>query len=304
MLADLLVIQLRTQKLSNLSDRLSQTLRDFVAPKNFDAGNPSAFSRVAKYNKYNYNKELIAADQLAGELYREMITNDRSSGKHIMHNTQAVLHIEAVAPILKFQSSNVKSALVRDICELSEGAAYSSKKLKILTALGPHLDAFDAPDRQILVTQAVQLAKNNHGNHSTWDAITAMGGYLKEKAPYELGAAGLGPLMDSQPDLRQRLDSIGNANENSAVAVGNQDSISRQNQNNTDIAELSKTFDTIRNHPGGAPVERFGDVARGIATRSEFVEQEYLKSTREMPNQPDPRRELMNSERDPSGRGL
>ncbi len=131
--------------------------------------------------------------------------------------------MEAIAPILKFQPSDVKSRLVRDICELARGAAYSAKKVKSLAALGPHLDAFDAEDRQTLISQAVQLAKNNSGNHSTWDAITAMGGYLKEGAPHELDPLGLGPLMDSRPELRQRLeDSIKSTNENSARTVGDQ----------------------------------------------------------------------------------
>ncbi|WP_156436765.1 hypothetical protein [Sinorhizobium sp. Sb3] len=213
--------------------------------------------------------------------------------------------MEAIAPILKFQPSDVKSRLIRDICELSRGVAYSAKKVKSLAALGPHLDAFDAEDRQTLISQAVQLAKNNNGNHSTWDAITAMGGYLKEGAPHELDPLGLGPLMDSRPELRQRLeDSIKSTNENSARTVGDQNNVSRRNQNNADIAELSATFDTIRKTPGRASVERYGDVARGIATRYEFAGQELMKSTREMPSKPDPRRELMNSERESSGRGL
>lgn len=289
----------------------SKTLRDFVAEENFDAGNPSASSRVAKYSYYN--KELIEAGQLARELYRE-VTVSRYYGNHLIKDApDAVDRMEAMAPILKFQPSDVKSRLVRDICELSRGAAYSAKKVKSLAALGPHLDAFDAEDRQTLISQTVQLAKNNNGNHSTWDAITAMGGYLKERAPHELGPLGLGPLMDSRPELRQRLeDSIRSTNENSARTVGDQNNVSRQNQNNTDIAELSRTFDTIRKSPGGAPVERYGVVARGIATRYEFAGQELMKSTRElmkstreMPNQPDPRQELMNSRREErSGRGL
>ncbi|MBY5775300.1 hypothetical protein HFN63_35800 [Rhizobium leguminosarum] len=280
----------------------SKTLRDFVVGENFDAGNPSASSRVAKYNYYN--KELIGAVQLARELYREVI-GSRYYGYLIKHAPDAVDRMEATAPILKFQPSDVKSRLVREICGLSEGVAYSAKKVKMLAALGPHLDAFNPEDQQTLVRQAVQLAKNNNGNHSTWDAITAMGGYLKERAPHELGPLGLGPLMDSRPELRQRLeDSIRSANENSAVAVGDQNSVSRPNQNKTDIAELSGTFGTIQKTPGGAPVERYGDVARGIATRYEFAEQELMKSAREMPSKPDPRRELLNSERERSGRVL
>lgn len=218
----------------------SKALRDFVAEENFDPGNPSASSRVAKYSYYN--KELIEAGQLARKLYQE-VTVSRYYGNHLIkHAPDAVGRIEAMAPILKFQPSDVKSRLVRDICELSEGAAYSARKVKSLTALGPHLDAFDAEDRQTLISQAAQLAKNNNGNHSTWDAITAMGGYLKERAPQELGPLGLGPLMDSRPELRQRLeDSIGSAHKNSAVvAVGDQNSVSRQNQNNTGSCHINR----------------------------------------------------------------
>lgn len=205
---------------------------------------------MAKYSYYN--KELIEAGQLARELYRE-VTVSRYYGNHLIkHAPDAVERMEAIAPILKFQPSDVKSRLVRDICELSRGVAYSAKKVKSLAALGPHLDAFDAEDRQTLISQAVQLAKNNNGNHSTWDAITAMGGYLKEGAPHELDPLGLGPLMDSRPELRQRLeDSIKSTNENSARTVGDQNNVSRRNQNNADIAELSATFDTIQSPPEG-----------------------------------------------------
>ncbi|WP_156585630.1 hypothetical protein [Ensifer sp. Root31] len=270
----------------------SKTLRVFVSPSDFDPGNPSASSRVAKYNYHN--KELTEAGQLARELYQNVMVAPYYGNDLIKHAPDAVDRVKAMAPILKFQPSDVKSRLVSDICALSSGVSYSRKKVKMLTAIGPHLDAFNADDRRTLISQAVDLANNNNGNHETWDAITAMSGH---PARYHMG-----PLL---PELRQRRDnSIGRTNENSASAVGDQNIVSRQDQNNVDVAELRRTFDTIRNTPGGAPMERYWDVARGIATRCELSGQELTKFTKEMPDRPDRRRELMNSERERSGRGL
>lgn len=313
--------------------RLNSHFSNFVAPEETTKGTKGKlphFSPVAKYNRV-----LNEPGQLARDLYREVIPNDelpdpaRLGPLHrFAREVSPAQRITTVGPILKFQPRKVRSDLAMDIRILG-----GDKRIEALNAIAPHYGDFDPESRTGLINKAltdfdpfrlkntlpaivaadkyltpqqtatrariigsvVSLAAIEEGEMESWNNVVAVGRYLTPKH-----IAQLTPLMNQKPELRQRLDDAA-----SSRAIGDPNSVSRQNQNDTTLGDLRRTFEIAQNIDTDNPLtkmETYGRVARIIAAKYDFAKQELMKSKREIPK--NPRGDLMNSKREPSGHGL